>query len=80
MYWAQGFILMFTALASRSMILAWLLRRREEDYFPCLFPWVVFVVTLAIRVHYVNQPHNWWVVHPDEIFQSLEGVFRDVCR
>ncbi|GFR70494.1 mannosyltransferase [Elysia marginata] len=37
-------------------------------------PWLVTVMTFAIRVHHVIEPKNWWVLHPDEIYQSMEGT------
>lgn len=36
-------------------------------------PWLLFPLTLSLRLRYVLQPMNWWVVHPDEIFQTVEG-------
>ena len=44
-----------------------------ERIFPWWFPGVVFLVTVLVRMHYVYQPANWWVLHPDEVFQSVEG-------
>ncbi|KAK3084812.1 hypothetical protein FSP39_019458 [Pinctada imbricata] len=41
-----------------------------------LFPrysfWIVFFVTLSWRLYYVSQRKNWWILHPDEVFQILE--------
>ncbi|XP_055872008.1 uncharacterized protein LOC106073822 [Biomphalaria glabrata] len=39
---------------------------------PSYFPWIVASVTSVLRVIYVTTPKNWWVQHPDEIFQSME--------
>ena len=44
-----------------------------ERIFPWWFPGVVFIVTVLVRMYYVYQPANWWVLHPDEVFQSVEG-------
>ncbi|XP_071093439.1 uncharacterized protein [Haliotis cracherodii] len=49
-----------------------------EDIFPRFSPWVVCAVTMAVRVNYVCQPRNWWILHPDEIFQSLEVAHSEV--
>lgn len=43
--------------------------------FPLWLPWVITLVTLIFRVHYVLQPINWWILHPDEVFQTTEGTF-----
>ncbi|CAL1543637.1 unnamed protein product [Lymnaea stagnalis] len=40
--------------------------------FPLCTPLLVAVVTLACRVFYVIKPQNWWMVHPDEVYQSVE--------
>ncbi|RUS70683.1 hypothetical protein EGW08_021559 [Elysia chlorotica] len=45
---------------------------KRSPLFPRWTPWVVTLVTFAIRVHHVMQPRNWWVLHPDEIYQSME--------
>ncbi|XP_046550416.1 uncharacterized protein LOC124260199 [Haliotis rubra] len=50
----------------------------EEDIFPRFSPWVVCALTMAVRVNYVSQPRNWWILHPDEIFQSLEVAHSEV--
>ncbi|KAI8514963.1 hypothetical protein Bbelb_075540 [Branchiostoma belcheri] len=45
-----------------------------------LFPWwtcyVVWVVTMSVRVHIATK-HNW-ILHPDEIFQSIEVAYSEV--
>ena len=33
----------------------------------------VFLFTLVFRVWYVSRKKNWWILHPDEIYQTLEG-------
>lgn len=45
----------------------------NNQLFPPYFHWIVFVFTLLFRLHYVSQKTNWWILHPDEIYQSLEG-------
>ncbi|XP_071093433.1 uncharacterized protein [Haliotis cracherodii] len=56
--------------------------RREDPLQDALFPrWspiFVAVVTLVIRVVYVCQKRNWWVLHPDEVFQGLEVAHSEV--
>ncbi|CAG2230812.1 unnamed protein product [Mytilus edulis] len=49
-----------------------------ESILPELLPWYLFVIVLCIRIHYVLQPKNWWLLHPDEIFQSVEVAFSEV--
>lgn len=48
-------------------------QRSSDLIFPGCTPWVVFLVTLLGRVVYVSQTKNWWILHPDEVFQSVEG-------
>lgn len=50
---------------------------RNNQLFPPYFHWIVFVFTLLFRLHYVSQKTNWWILHPDEIYQSLEGRHYD---
>ncbi|KAL5017622.1 hypothetical protein ScPMuIL_007211 [Solemya velum] len=47
-------------------------RRLAEGLFPPGCQWLVFGVTLVFRVLYVSNSRNWWTLHPDEIFQSIE--------
>ena len=35
---------------------------------------LVTLLTLALRVYYVTLETSWWILHPDEIYQSLEGI------
>lgn len=44
-----------------------------QGLFPRYSEWIVFVVTLVLRCYYVSQKNNWWLLHPDEIFQAMEG-------
>ena len=44
-----------------------------EDVLPWWFPWFVVIVTMGVRICYVYQPESWWILHPDEVFQSVEG-------
>lgn len=44
-----------------------------QGLFPRYSEWIVFVVTLVLRCNYVSQKDSWWVLHPDEIFQAMEG-------
>lgn len=46
---------------------------REKDILPRYVPYIVVLVTLVIRVYYVTLPSSLWVLHPDEIYQSMEG-------
>ncbi|WAR03213.1 hypothetical protein MAR_009771 [Mya arenaria] len=44
----------------------------ETSIFPRWLPWLIVMVTLSVRVHHVLQPTNWWILHPDEVFQTVE--------
>lgn len=44
-----------------------------KDLFPYWLPWILFPLTLSVRILYVLEPTNWWILHPDEIFQTIEG-------
>ena len=45
----------------------------EPPLFPKCSKWIVFGITLVLRCTYVTRKENWWLLHPDEIFQSMEG-------
>lgn len=47
--------------------------KEGQGLFPRYSEWIVFLVTLVLRCYYVSQKNNWWVLHPDEIFQAMEG-------
>ena len=49
--------------------------RNMADLFPGNTHWFVFLFTLMFRVWYVSRKKNWWILHPDEIYQTLEGNF-----
>ena len=49
--------------------------RDMANLFPRNTHWVVFLFTLVFRVWYVSRKENWWILHPDEIYQTLEGIF-----
>lgn len=49
-----------------------------QGLFPRHSEWIVFVVTLVLRCNYVSQKHNWWVLHPDEIFQAMEVAYSEL--
>ena len=34
----------------------------------------VHIITLILRLYIVSQKWSWWILHPDEIYQSLEGM------
>lgn len=53
-------------------------QNQHADIFPRYSEWIVFLVTILLRFHYVSQKQNWWILHPDEIFQSMEGKERSV--
>ena len=44
------------------------------DIFPFWLPWILFPLTLCLRLAYILEPTNWWILHPDEIFQTMEGT------
>ncbi|ESO84699.1 hypothetical protein LOTGIDRAFT_236191 [Lottia gigantea] len=39
---------------------------------PTWFPWLCVIVNIVIRINYVVRRRNWWILHPDEIFQGIE--------
>lgn len=45
-----------------------------KNLFPRNTHWFVFLFTVVFRVWYVCRRQNWWVLHPDEIYQTLEGM------
>ena len=45
------------------------------DMFPRDTHWFVSLFTLVFRVWYVSRMKNWWILHPDEIYQTLEGNY-----
>ena len=47
--------------------------RHGGHWFPLWFIWPLFFLTSALRVQYVMRPSNWWILHPDEIYQTMEG-------
>lgn len=49
-----------------------------QGLFPIYSEWIVFVVTLVLRCNYVSQKDNWWVLHPDEIFQAMEVAYSEL--
>ncbi|KAK3581733.1 hypothetical protein CHS0354_000117 [Potamilus streckersoni] len=49
-----------------------------EGLFPHWLPYMVVSLTMAFRLVYVSQPENWWIHHPDEIFQTIEVAFSEV--
>ena len=44
-----------------------------ESVVPDQLPWYLCLIVVSVRIYYVLQPRNWWLLHPDEIFQSIEG-------
>lgn len=44
-----------------------------EGLFPRGSQWVIFGVTLVFRLMYVTNRRHWWLLHPDEVYQSVEG-------
>ena len=49
--------------------------RNMADMFPRDTHWFVSLFTLVFRVWYVSRMKNWWILHPDEIYQTLEGNY-----
>ena len=41
---------------------------------PWWLPWIVVMVTVAMRIRYVTSHKSYWILHPDEIYQSVEGM------
>ncbi|XP_014674543.1 PREDICTED: uncharacterized protein LOC106814710 [Priapulus caudatus] len=46
--------------------------KEEECGFHPHTLWVLTALTLALRLNVVRQKQNWWILHPDEVFQSVE--------
>ena len=46
------------------------------ELFPKSTPWFVFLFTLAFRLWYVSKKENWWILHPDEVYQTIEGNWK----
>ncbi|XP_025089757.1 uncharacterized protein LOC112561459 [Pomacea canaliculata] len=40
--------------------------------------WLVTLLTLLLRVRHVFQESAWWILHPDEIYQSLEVAYSEL--
>lgn len=34
---------------------------------------ILHIVTIFLRLYVVTNRDSWWILHPDEVFQSLEG-------
>ncbi|XP_063397161.1 uncharacterized protein LOC134681454 [Mytilus trossulus] len=47
-------------------------RLRDSRLFPRHFHWIIFILTVIFRIRYVINKDNWWILHPDEIYQTLE--------
>ena len=45
-----------------------------EDLFPNGTPWLIVLFTLVFRLWYVSKTENWWILHPDEVYQTIEGI------
>ena len=50
--------------------------RAEERVFPDWSMAAVHVLTLVVRVCIVCDRRNWWILHPDEVYQSVEGMLK----
>ena len=52
---------------------------QKEDVYQNVFSrqtiWFVHVITICVRIFVVCQRENWWLLHPDEVYQSIEGEF-----
>lgn len=46
----------------------------KDNIFPDISPWILYVVTLLIRVRYISRNENNWLYHHDEIYQGVEGT------
>ena len=52
--------------------------QETTDVFPdWLTVWHVTFLTLAVRLWIVADRKQWWILHPDEVFQSVEGESRN---
>ena len=46
-----------------------------DDLFPKSTPWLIVLMTLVFRLWYVSKTENWWILHPDEVYQTIEGIY-----
>ena len=55
-----------------------------EDLFPKGTPWLIVLFTLVFRLWYVSRTENWWILHPDEVYQTIEGnafpLYAHICE
>ena len=55
-----------------------------EDLFPKGTPWLIVLMTLVFRLWYVSKTENWWILHPDEVYQTIEGnkfpLYAHICE
>lgn len=47
-----------------------------DKFLPRWTHWAVLLLTACIRIYYIGQPQSMWILHPDEIFQTVEGKGR----
>jgi len=38
------------------------------------WPWAIVAGSLVARVALVTSSDSWWTLHPDEVYQSIEGL------
>ncbi|XP_064613136.1 uncharacterized protein LOC135476921 [Liolophura sinensis] len=50
----------------------------SHHIFPRKAEVIVFLVTLGVRLYYVSRKRNWWILHPDEVFQITEVAHSEV--
>ena len=44
-----------------------------DNFLPRWTHWAVAILTLFVRIYYIGQPQSFWILHPDEIYQTVEG-------
>lgn len=48
-----------------------------DKFLPRWTHWAVLLLTACIRIYYIGQPQSMWILHPDEIFQTVEVAFSE---
>ena len=44
-----------------------------REIFPGCVMWILHVLVLAGRLYVCDSRSHWWILHPDEVFQAVEG-------
>ena len=44
-----------------------------DDFLPPFSIWLVHLASIIVRIAIVSDKTSWWILHPDEVFQTVEG-------